>query len=95
MQAWGPKAVRSDIWVGMRKNSLKRKADVNDSDKKLQAIVVETAVHASGEDVTPEDLEQLGVSRARYLLLTSYRDQVYFSKVMFHISNIQRRMLCP
>ena len=49
--AWSPKAVCSDIWVGMRQTSLVRKADL---DKKLKETVVEKAVHATGEDVTPD-----------------------------------------
>ena len=68
VRAWGPKAVRSDIWVGMRMKTLNRTADVADSDKKLKDTLVETAVHTSGEDVTDEDKAQVGISRARYIL---------------------------
>ena len=68
VRAWGPKAVRSDIWVGMRMKTLNRTADVADSDKKLKDTLVETAVHTSGEDVTDDDKAQVGISRARYSL---------------------------
>ena len=74
VQQWGPKAVRSDIWVGMKTNSLKRVADMSSTDKRLQEIVVEHVVMESDglsgeQNFTDAHKKQVGISRARYLSL--------------------------
>ena len=65
VKAWGPKAVRSDIWVGMRRNSFERTTDMGANVHKLIQTVTEQVTLSSGGNLTDTHKAQLGISRAR------------------------------